>query len=104
MQIGRLYLIKSDDPKARVVGIGRVGQRYGKRPDGAGDKARSPGGVGNAVGPRPTLLGRLEVEIPGELVQELVFEDRAIKFGVLATAGLARIVDEKFALRDAGGA
>ena len=52
LRVGRLDLVEGDDAEAGVVGVGRVGERDGERPDGAGDEALPP--VGVARRGRPT--------------------------------------------------
>ena len=46
----------------------------------------------------------LLVDLPGEIVEELVVDDLLIERRIFAAAVLARVVDEELALRDAGGA
>jgi hypothetical protein len=49
------------------------------------------------------LPGRDFVDLPGEVVEERVLDHLLVKFRVLATAMLARVVHEKLALADARG-
>ena len=102
--VGGLHLIERDHAEAGVVGVGRVRERDRQRPDRAGDEARPPVGVGDAVGPLAALARRLLVDLPGEVVEERVVDDLLVERRVLAAAVLARIVDEELALRDAGRA
>ena len=103
-RVGGLDLVEGDDAEAGVVGVGRVGERDGERPDGAGDEALAAGVVGDAVGPFAALPRGLFVDLPGEVVEERVVDDLLVERGVFAAAVLARIVDEELALGDAGGA
>jgi hypothetical protein len=97
-----LHLVEGDDPETRVVGVGRIGERDGQRPDGAGDVAAAAGGVGDAVGPGAALLRGLEVDVVRQLLEELVLDDALVERRILATAFLARVLDEELALADAG--
>ena len=60
--------------------------------------------VGDAIGPLAALPRGLLVDLPGEVVEERVFDDLLVERGIFAAAVLARIVDEELALGDAGGA
>ena len=102
--VGGLDLVEGDDAEAGVVGVGRVGERDGERPDGAGDEALTAGRVADAVGPLAALAGRLLVDLPGEGVEERIVDDLLVEGGIFAAAALAGIVDEELALGDAGGA
>ena len=104
MGVGGLHLIEGDDAEAGVVGIGRVGERDRQRPDGSGYEALTTCVVGDAIGPLAALLRRFFVDLPGEVVEHRVFDDLLVEGGVFAAAVLARVVDEEFALGDAGGA
>ena len=64
--VGGLYLVEGDDAEAGIVGVGRVGERDGQRPDGPGDKALTPGFIGDAIGPFAALLGGCLVDLPGQ--------------------------------------
>ena len=99
-----LHLIERAHAEAGVVGVGRVRERHGERPDRARHEARPPIRVRHAIGPLATLPRRLLVDLPGEIVEKLVVDDLLVKLRILAAAVLARIVDEELALRDAGGA
>ena len=98
-----LHLVEGDDAEAGVVGVGRIGERDGQRPDGAGDVAAAAGGVGDAVSPLAALAGGLEIDVVGQFLQELVLDDGLVERRVLATALLARVLDEELALPDARG-
>ena len=97
------HLIEIHHAEARVVGIGRVGERNCERPDRAGDIALAAGVAADGIGPLAAELGRLDIHFPGELVEKRILDDLLEKFRVLASALFARILDKKFALRDAGG-
>jgi hypothetical protein len=56
VDVGRLHLVERDDAEARVVGVRRVGERNGQRPNGPGDEARLAVLVRDAVGPLAALL------------------------------------------------
>ena len=43
LRVGGLHLVEGDDAEAGIVGVGRVGERDGERPDGAGDEALAAG-------------------------------------------------------------
>ena len=77
--VGRLDLVEGDDAEAGVVGVGRVRERDRQRPDGARDEARAAVGVGDAVGPFAALARRLLVDLPGEVVEELVLDDLLVE-------------------------
>ena len=98
-----LDLIEGDNTKTGVVGVGGVGERYGERPDGASDVAAAAGGVGDAVGPLAALARRLEVDVVGELLEELIFDHALVKRRILAATVFTRVLDEELALADAGG-
>ena len=104
LHVRRLHLIERDHTKARVVGVGRVGERDRERPDGAGDEATLAVGGADAVRPLAALARGLLVDLPGEVVQERVAQDLLVEGGVLSSAVLARVVDEELALADAGRA
>ena len=97
------HLIEIHHAEARVIGIGRVGERNRERPDRAGDIALATGVAANGIGPLAAELGRLDIHFPSELVEKRILDDLLEKFRVLASAFFARVLDEKFALRDAGG-
>ena len=97
------HLIKTHHAEARVIGIGRVGERNRERPDRTGDIALAAGVAANGIGPLAAELGRLNIHFPGELVEKRILDDLLEKFRILASAFFARILDEEFALRDAGG-
>ena len=102
--VGGLDLVEGDDAEAGVVGVGRVGEGDGEGADGSGDEAGAAGRGGDAVGSLAALAGGLLVDLPGEGVEEWVVDDLLVEGGVFAAAGLAGVVDEEFALGDAGGA
>ena len=104
MHVGRLHLIELDDAEARVVGVWRIRERDRERADRAGDEALTASRVADAVRPFAALLRRLLVDLPGQRVQERIFDDALIELRILASAVLARIVDEELALGDAGRA
>ena len=98
-----LDLVEGDDAKAGIVGVGRVGEGDGQRPDGAGDVAAAARGVGDAVGPLAALARGGVVDVVGEFLEELVLDDLRVERRVLAAALLAWILEEELALADAGG-
>ncbi len=102
--VGGLDLIEGDYAEAGVVGIGRVRERDGQGADGSGYEALAAGVVGDAIGPFAALLRGFFVDLPGEVVEQRVFDDLLVEVGVFAAAVLARVVDEELALGDAGGA
>ncbi len=104
MRICGLHLVESDDAETGIVGIGRIGERDGERPDGPGDEALAASRVGDAIGPFAALARGLLVDVPGELVEELVLDDAFVEFRILAPAALARIFAEEFALRNRSSA
>ena len=101
VRVSRFHLIKRANTKARVIRIRRVGKRNRQRPDRARDEAWTAGLVRDAVGPFAALLGGLFVDLPREVIEEFILDDTLVKRRVFATAALARVVHEKFALADA---
>src|ERR1700689_943727 len=49
---------------AEIVGIGRIGERDGQRPDSPGDEPRKPGFIGDAIGPFAALPRRGLIDLP----------------------------------------
>ena len=63
-----------------------------------------PVSLADAVSPFAALPRGGLVDLPCQAAEEFVVDDFLIERGVLASACLARIVDKKLTLRDAGGA
>ena len=59
LRVGGLHLVEGDHAEAGIVGIGRVRERHGQRPDRSGDEALASGRVRDAVGPFAALPRRL---------------------------------------------
>src|SRR4029079_6909364 len=102
--VRRLHLVERDDAEARVLGVGRVGQRDRERTDAARHEALPSVSVGDTIGELAALARIPLVDLPGQILQELVLDDLLIEGRVLAAAVLARIVDEELALGDGGRA
>ncbi len=103
IQVCLFHLIKSHHAKARVVRVGRVRERHRQRSDGAGHEALPAVLVRNPIRPLATLARRGFVDLPRQIVEELVLDDLLVELGILAPAVLARVVHEELALADAGG-
>src|SRR5690606_16334188 len=58
--------------------------------------------VRDAVGPLAALAGGGLVDLPRQLVEELVLDDFLVESRILAATVLPRIVHKEFALADAG--
>jgi hypothetical protein len=72
--VGRLHLIEGDVAEAQVGEIGELRERHGQRADGPGDVAFAAGLLADLVRPLAALLGGLEIDLPGQIVEELVLE------------------------------
>ena len=96
--VGLVDLIEGDRAEAGVVGIdGGVIEADGHGADRAGDVAGDAGLVGDLVGDLAGQLCGLDVDLVGELAEELVLDDLLVEVRVFATgAFFAGVFDEEF--------
>ena len=104
LRVGGLDLIERDHPEARIIGIGRVRERHGQRPDRSRHESLTRGRGPDTIGPFAALPRRLLVDVPSQVVEKRIVDDLLVERGILPAAVLPRIVDKEFALRDAGRA
>ncbi len=99
MAVGFFDLLKGDGAEGGVVWVDDVGEGDGHGADRSGDVAFAAVGLGDFVG---FLFGEfygLDVELPGEVVEELVFEDFFLEeFRSFLAAGFAGVFDEELGL------
>ncbi len=95
MFVSRLHLVERDVAEAQVAQVRELRERHRERPDGAGDIAFAIRLLADDVSPFAALLCRLEIDLPGEVVEELVLDDALKKLRVLFA------LPEELRLRDA---
>jgi hypothetical protein len=103
LDVGLLHLIERHHAEARVIGVRRVRERDGQRPDGPGDEALFAVLVRDAVGPFTALARGGFVDLPSEVVEKWILDDLLVERRIFAPAMLARVVHEELALTNARG-
>src|ERR1035437_7021338 len=104
MLVSGSNLIEGDHPEARIIGVRRVRERHGQRPDRTRHKALTSSRRPNTIGPFTALLRRLLVDLPRQAVEHRIVDDLLVELGILPATVLSRIFHKEFALGDAGRA